>query len=163
MQQALVTAAVRLLAVYVSTSWVFHNVSLAAGHHHPDIWHEGDAIPDTMDWGIFQLTAVGDRPDVDGNMYLSAISYGQHALHHLFPTVDQSKLQLLVPVFEQTCKEFFVVRRSGATDGSFDPKKIEETEVCLQHRNISIPDGWLGMVRQVQRALFFFSSSSSCL
>ena len=45
----------QLLIVYIATGSVFHNVSLAAGHHHPDIWHEGDKIPDEMDWGLFQV------------------------------------------------------------------------------------------------------------
>ena len=45
----------RLSIVYVVTSIVFHNVSLAAGHHHPDIWHEGDKIPKEIDWGVFQV------------------------------------------------------------------------------------------------------------
>ena len=33
---------------------------------------------------------------------------GDHLLHHLFPTVDHSKLHHLYPAFWQTCKEFGV-------------------------------------------------------
>lgn len=48
-------ALTRISVMYIFTSWVFHNVSLAAGHHHPDIWHEGDEIPKEIDWGLFQV------------------------------------------------------------------------------------------------------------
>lgn len=41
--------------LYIITGSIFHNVSLAAGHHHPDMWAEGDKIPDEMDWGLFQV------------------------------------------------------------------------------------------------------------
>jgi hypothetical protein len=46
----------RMVVMYVMCSWVFHNVSLAAGHHHPEIWHEGDAIAKEMDFGVFQVS-----------------------------------------------------------------------------------------------------------
>lgn len=150
-------AAWRLLVVYLSCGWTFHNVSLAAGHHHPHVWHEGDAIPDSMDWGLFQLTSLADRPDVDASLYLSAVSYGTHTLHHLFPTVDHSKLHLLTGVFEQTCKEF-IVTDGSSSDGSNSGRSGSAEAVCatrtfLSHRQLSISDGWWGFVMQAVRTL----------
>lgn len=55
-----------------------------------------------------QLAAVGDRPIIDTSMTLSAVSFGRHTLHHLFPTVDHSKLDLLLPIFAKTCEDFGV-------------------------------------------------------
>ena len=42
------------------------------------------------------------------SLFLISISFGNHTLHHLFPTVDHSKLGHLLPVFLETCKDFGV-------------------------------------------------------
>ena len=47
-----------------------------------------------------------DRKEVQGNLFLVAISFGDHGLHHLFPTVDHSKLPYLHEVFWKTVDEF---------------------------------------------------------
>ena len=31
--------------------------------------------------------------------------YGNHILHHLFPTLDHGLLDIIRPMFEETCKE----------------------------------------------------------
>lgn len=144
----------RLVFMYVCCSWVFHNVSLSAGHHHPDIWHEGDVIAaKELDFGIFQLSAVGDRPGIDANAYVSACCYGQHAIHHLFPTVDQSKLGLLLPVLKQTCEEFFIMDAVDAKPGRDEPSvsDISATRIFLEHRQMSAADGFWGMVHELSR------------
>ncbi len=143
--------------VYMSCGWVFHNISLAAGHHHPNIWHEGDAIPDSIDWGLFQVMAVGDRPDVDQNLYLSTVSYGIHLLHHLFPTVDHSRLHLLQDALKQTCKEFIITVPTdsklqatlGAVASTTEEKDIAATKTFMSRRVLNAADGWLGMMKQV--------------
>lgn len=113
----------RLAVMHMACASVFLHVSLAAGHHHPDVWHAGDPLPEVansktvdsktstcsdhgMDWGVFQLLATGRRPDVDSIFVLSTISFGQHILHHLFPTVDQCQLADLEPLLIETTKEF---------------------------------------------------------
>ena len=58
------------------------------------------------DFGILQLAAVRNRRDVDGNFFLTMIMFGEHALHHLFPTIDHSQLYKLDQVLEETCREF---------------------------------------------------------
>lgn len=60
---------------------------------------------------LCQFATVGDRPGIDVSMVVASVSFGRHTLHHLFPTVDHSKLDLLVPVLKKTCREFDV--RSG--------------------------------------------------
>lgn len=61
---------------------------------------------DEMDWGIFQIDAVMDRKDITGSLFLVLTNFGDHALHHLFPTIDHGKLDYLYPVFLKTCEEF---------------------------------------------------------
>lgn len=37
---------------------------------------------------------------------LALVTFGDHTLHHLFPTLDHSLIPLLQEIFEDTCKEF---------------------------------------------------------
>ena len=95
--------------MHLASSFWFSFIGLIAGHHHPEIWHEGDQPTyESQDWGIFQLDAVRDRFVVSKNLFLVSTMFGDHSLHHLFPTVDHSKLAALYPVFIETCKEFGV-------------------------------------------------------
>lgn len=86
----------------------FFLVGLNAAHHHPDIFHDGDTPRGTedIDWGISQLDAVVDRVEITGSHWLVLTNFGDHALHHLFPTFDHGYLEHLYPVFQQTLKEF---------------------------------------------------------
>lgn len=61
-----------------------------------------------MDWGIYQLDAVADRYDITGNPFLVLTNFGDHCLHHLFPTLDHTALDHLYPVLNETMKEFGV-------------------------------------------------------
>lgn len=65
-----------------------------------------------MDWGIFQLDTVMDRTDITGSHFLVLTNFGDHALHHLFPTIDHGQLEYLYPVFLNTCKKFGLTWRS---------------------------------------------------
>jgi fatty acid desaturase len=127
----------RLNFVYLCASVFFHNVSLGAGHHHPLIWHQGDKTVEKMDWGIFQIVSVARFETVDKNLFLTTSSFGNHALHHLLPTVDHSKLPLLSDVYVQTCKEFGI----DFADQWFAPR---QTAVCF---------GWVAMLRQLFRSV----------
>ena|SRR3990167_1008836 len=93
--------------IHISSSYFFSFIGLIAAHHHPDIWHHGDTLKyNSNDWGIRQIEAVRDRKDVTGNLFLVVTMFGDHTLHHLFPTVDHSKLKYLYPVLIETCKDF---------------------------------------------------------
>lgn len=67
------------------------------------------------DWGLGQLDAVRDRADHGDSPYLVLTQYGDHALHHLFPTVDHCRLPALYPVFRETLAEFGVDYRFTTT------------------------------------------------
>nr|QKG32711.1 fads2a [Gecarcoidea lalandii] len=94
------------LIIHVTFSIVFLNIGMTAAHHHPDIFHDGDRMRDNPDWGLCQLDAVRERIEMTGNLFLVLISFGDHTLHHLLPTVDHSRLHDLYPAFLETCKEF---------------------------------------------------------
>jgi fatty acid desaturase len=63
-------------------------------------------IRKSMDFGIFQMDTVIDRIDLKGSLFLVMTHFGDHALHHLFPTLDHALLPQLYGVFFETCKEF---------------------------------------------------------
>jgi len=82
-------------------------------HRHPDLYHPGDlpndaTVKNDMDWGVHQLDTGYDVTGKSDNFIMKMTTFGDHRLHHLFPTVDQSKLCHLYPVVEETCKEFGV-------------------------------------------------------
>ena len=55
------------LVMQGTASYIFGWIGLTAGHHHPDLYHAGDAGHSFgMDWGLAQLDAVRDRHDVNG-------------------------------------------------------------------------------------------------
>jgi len=97
-----------LFAVIIMTASLhFSLVGLNAAHHHPKIFHDGD-VPrsETLDWGLHQLDAVADRADINWSHFLVITNFGDHCLHHLFPTLDHGRLKYLYPVVMDTCKEF---------------------------------------------------------
>lgn len=91
--------------VHFSCSIVFIAFTLFAGsHHHDSTWHQGDALKDT-DFGINQIDAIKDR-SLFQSFVTRTFFFGEHHLHHLFPTVDHYYLPLLQPIFRKTCLEF---------------------------------------------------------
>ncbi|XP_054290732.1 cytochrome b5-related protein-like isoform X2 [Macrosteles quadrilineatus] len=87
-------------------SFFFGVIGVNVAHHHPDIFHYGDKPNKDRDWGIFSLAATRDRIEVYGSPNLVLLTFGDHCLHHLFPTIDHVHLHSLYPILEQTCKEF---------------------------------------------------------
>ncbi len=67
----------------------------------------GDHPRSDPDWGLHQMDATNDV-DKSFSTLIRYSTLGDHLLHHLFPTVDHSKLHHLYPAFWQTCKEFGV-------------------------------------------------------
>uniref|UniRef100_V5GUG9 Cytochrome b5-related protein n=1 Tax=Anoplophora glabripennis TaxID=217634 RepID=V5GUG9_ANOGL len=86
----------------------FGFVGLHAAHHHPDIFHDGDVPRSTTDydWGISQLDAVMDRKEISGSHFLVLTNFGDHCLHHMFPTLDHGTLDYLYPVFKKVLNDF---------------------------------------------------------
>ncbi|XP_055596168.1 cytochrome b5-related protein-like [Uranotaenia lowii] len=99
------------LFIVMIASLCFGAIGLNAAHHHPDIVHWGDRIPPEVDFGVYQMAAIIDRSDVKGSQFKALTSFGDHSLHHLFPTLDHGILPALYPVFLETCREFEVQYR----------------------------------------------------
>ncbi len=79
--------------------WVAFS-ALIATHQHPHLFHMGDGPLPSRDWGLQQMDAVRDVRGKSRSLFLAATTFGDHLLHHLFPTVDHSKLQLLYPALK---------------------------------------------------------------
>lgn len=94
------------LMIVVAASFCFAVIGLNAAHHHPNITHDGDAIRKNSDWGLYQLDTVMDREDIKGSQFLVLTHFGEHALHHLFPTLDHAILPQLHDVFYETLEQF---------------------------------------------------------
>lgn len=91
--------------IFFMGSFIYGFVSLNAGHHHNEIFHDGDELK-SMDFGIYQLSATIDRKDVKDSLFLTLTNFGNHVLHHFFPTLDHSVLPQLNEIFINTCMEF---------------------------------------------------------
>lgn len=89
----------------VTTSFLFTLMSVSAAHHGTHLIHEGDDIRE-LDFGIYQLSAVSDRVEINSSLILTLTHFGQHALHHMFPSLDHSLLPQLEKIFLDTCEEF---------------------------------------------------------
>ncbi|XP_058803278.1 cytochrome b5-related protein-like [Phymastichus coffea] len=96
------------LCIIIVSSLVFSFIGFTAAHHHPEIFHDGDVYRKDLDWALMQLDAVRDRNVVDDSLFLVLTYFGSHALHHLLPTVDHAYLELCIPAFNETCREFGV-------------------------------------------------------
>ncbi|CAG7727030.1 unnamed protein product [Allacma fusca] len=95
------------MIMHAASSYLLLLIGLNAAHHHPDIFHDGDEARKDPDFGLCQLDAVRDRAgETHKNFLVIMITFGDHSLHHLFPTVCHSKLPHLKGVFEETLQEF---------------------------------------------------------
>ena len=52
------------------------------------------------------LHVIVKKKKNDISLFLRAIWFGNHTLHHLFPTLDISTLDLLEPIFYQVLQDF---------------------------------------------------------
>lgn len=58
------------------------------------------------DFGLYTLDTVIDREDLRGNTLMAMTNFGDHALHHLFPTIDNGILPHLYDILFETLNEF---------------------------------------------------------
>ena len=101
------------LLFHISASYTFLLQSMNAAHHHSSMFHDNSSdekvreqFKKKVDFGWFQLQATKDRKETVKKWWLSPLVFGDHQLHHLFPTIDAGWLPRLYPVFEKTCREF---------------------------------------------------------
>jgi fatty acid desaturase len=52
------------------------------------------------------VNAVMDRVDINRTLFTILTNFGEHGLHHMFPTLDHALLPSLRDVFFETCEEF---------------------------------------------------------
>lgn len=94
---------VRITAI---SSFLFGLIGLNAAHHTPEIYHDGDAERVDRDWGLYQLDTAIDRSEIKGSQFMVLTHFGEHILHHLFPTLDHGLLPQLNPILLKTLEEF---------------------------------------------------------
>lgn len=133
----ILTVLVRWLLIVGVASFIFHLVGLSAAHHDPNIHHEGDAHREDRDWGLFQLATVIDRRDLKGSHFLVLTHFGDHILHHLFPTVDHGVLKQLYPILFKTLEEF----GEEAREQSFLSHLIGQTHQLNRTKANTVPPG----------------------
>lgn len=91
--------------IIIAGSFIYSVVAVNAGHHAPIIFHEGDEVKG-LDFGIYQLAATIDRIGAQHNLFISLTHFGNHVMHHLFPSLDHCLLTQLKGTLVDTCKEF---------------------------------------------------------
>ncbi|CAG9812129.1 unnamed protein product [Chironomus riparius] len=122
------------------SSFLFVAMAISGGHHSPSIVHEGDDIK-SMDFGIYQMLTTFDRTEANFSIPISILYFGDHVLHHLFPTLDQAILPQLREVLDKTCQEFDVKYIKYGTVKSFFGllKQMSRTK-AKTFKNININD-----------------------
>lgn len=68
--------------------------------------HRFVSSTERIDWGIHQMNTTAERKEPFDYIFVKISTFGDHTLHHLFPTLDQSVIPLLKDTYEDTCKEF---------------------------------------------------------
>lgn len=92
--------------ILLLASFIYSIIGINAGHHlSTSSVHEGDEFK-SLDYGIYQLAATIDRVAVRSILFISLTHFGNHALHHLFPSLDHSVLPHLREALIETCNEF---------------------------------------------------------
>ncbi|XP_052863972.1 cytochrome b5-related protein-like [Anopheles cruzii] len=117
-----------LFIVLMGSLW-FGLVGLSAGHHHPKALHSGDAFPDGVDFGLYQLATIVERKGVTGSLLKVLTTFGDHHLHHMFPTLDHAIFPQLNDVFVETCREFNVGKLSSTWFSQFVAQNIQLARV----------------------------------
>lgn len=59
-----------------------------------------------FDWGLYTIDTVIDRKESLRNTLFAITHFGDHILHHLFPTLDHAVLPHLYDALYQTLNEF---------------------------------------------------------
>lgn len=55
-----------------------------------------------------------DRKEITGSHFLVLTNFGDHCLHHLFPTLDHGVLELLYPKFTEVMDQFDINLRMAS-------------------------------------------------
>lgn len=97
--------------MHMTSSWLLAAISFAV-HRHEKLWTEGDANP-RLDFGEHIMMTTSDHsagtPLLQALFCYALLNY--HCLHHMFPTIDHSRLHELDAIYEKTCQEFGIPRK----------------------------------------------------
>lgn len=128
--QTLTSILTQWTTILVLGSFMFGIMALNVGHHGPQIIHEGDKIK-SFDFGIYQIETQIERKEVNENLAISISTFGNHLLHHFFPSLDHALLPQLRPILEETCNEFGIQLREFSTLDSMKAQfqQLGRTEV----------------------------------
>lgn len=96
--------------------------ALISAHHHEKMFHPGDGtFRYGLDWGLAQLDATGDNNLITGpSFFFEIVLFGNHVLHHMFPTLDHGLLEFLRPVMQKTCRDFKLPENFVRSLNSYD-------------------------------------------
>ncbi|KAL4707934.1 hypothetical protein ACJJTC_013725 [Scirpophaga incertulas] len=121
--QPLLTVLTVWLGLNMVGSFFFSLYGLTAGHHAHTNFFEGD-VPrqKSIDWGLYQLDTIVERVDYAEDHFRSLTRFGDHALHHFFPTLDHAELKYLYPIFLEHCKKYETQLRSTTFYGALMSK-----------------------------------------
>ncbi|XP_026755581.1 cytochrome b5-related protein-like [Galleria mellonella] len=101
------------LWINCTASFIFFTIGSNAAHHHPKLFHDGDELREpTRDWGIHEVESVIDRTDINDNLFKVMTFFGDHTLHHLFPTLDHGLLPHFYPALLKNVEKFKVKFRT---------------------------------------------------
>ncbi|XP_061510894.1 cytochrome b5-related protein isoform X1 [Anopheles gambiae] len=117
------------LFVVLMASFFFGLIGLSAGHHHPKALHSGDLFPNDMDFGLYQMATIVERRGVEGSLLKVLTTFGDHYLHHLFPTLDHAILPQLNDVFLATCEEFGAGKRLSSWFSQYIAQNLQLARV----------------------------------
>ncbi|XP_059052809.1 cytochrome b5-related protein-like [Achroia grisella] len=117
------------LWINCTASYIFYTIGSNAAHHHPKLFHDGDELREPIrDWGVHEVEAVIDRTDINDNLFKVMTFFGDHTLHHLFPTLDHGLLPYLYPVFLKNVEKFKVKFRTTTQFNLF----IQQIKVTMK-------------------------------
>lgn len=86
-------------------AFTYSAMAINVGHHVPENVHEGDEVK-SFDYGVYQLAATIERSPANVNLFVSLTNFGDHMLHHMFPSLDHSLLRHLRETLAETCTDF---------------------------------------------------------
>lgn len=105
-EKSLMTTLVLYFWIMFFSSMFFGFITINGAHHTTKAFHDGDPPRQDLDFGIFQIDSVTERTSLKKNLFLVLTHFGDHALHHLFPTLDHAILPYFNDIYIETCKEF---------------------------------------------------------
>lgn len=114
-------------------------IGLSVGHHDPQMVHEGDDVQN-FDFALYQMRIVYERNHAKSNIFVSLTTFGDHLMHHIFPTLDHALLPQMSEALLETCKEFNIEIRNCSMLGGFlgQIKQLKRTRVIEKMKSVEV-------------------------